>query len=142
MLFADGGFALIELVLIVYCVLNVITTPEHEIRNLPKMLWLLLVLFIPLIGPICWLVAGRPQGPPANLPYKGNRGIPAEYDRPNRSAASSPDDDVEFLTELRERAEAQRAESKRQRTEALAREEQERHDAWRRRNGGDDAAGA
>ena len=110
MLYLDGAGALVELVLFVYCLLDVITTPEHQVRNLPKLLWLLL-LFIPIIGPISWLVAGRPIGPrsrPGGLPYKGNTGAFPEYDRPGRAAAQNPDDDEAFLRGLRERAEEQR----------------------------------
>jgi hypothetical protein len=113
-----GWLFVVEVCLVVYCVLNVITTPEGAVRNLPKMVWLLLVLFFPIVGGIAWLVAGRPQGPTtSSLPYKGNRGIPPEYDRPNRAAAFSPDDDEAFLRSLRERAEQQRRQAEQQRRE-------------------------
>ncbi len=108
MLYADGGLALVELCLVVYCVLNVITTPEPAVRNLPKLLWLLLVIFVPIVGSVAWLVAGRPVGPARSLPYKGNTGIPPEYDRPGRAKATNPDDDEAFLRGLRARAEEQR----------------------------------
>ncbi len=48
-------------VLIIYCLIDLITTGEYAVRNLPKTLWLLLILFFPLVGSIAWLVAGRPQ---------------------------------------------------------------------------------
>ncbi|MCW2543909.1 MAG: hypothetical protein JWM40_1461 [Frankiales bacterium] len=108
MLIADEGIALIGLCLLVYCLLNVITTPPESCRNLPKLVWLLLVIFFPLVGGVAWLVAGRPQGPSRSLPYKGNTGIPPEYDRPGRASAQNPDDDAAFLGELRARAEDQR----------------------------------
>ena len=108
MLYSGGALFVVELCMVVYCTLNVITTPEAEARNLPKLLWLLIVLFFPIVGGIAWLVAGRPQGPRRSLPYKGNAGIPPEYDRPGRASAASPDDDEAFLRGLRERAEQQR----------------------------------
>ena len=108
MQYGGGLLALAELALLVYCVLNVITTPEAQVRNLPKLLWLLLVIVIPIVGGIAWLVAGRPVGPANGLPYKGNRGIPPEYDRPGRATAFRPEDDEAFLRRLRERAEEQR----------------------------------
>jgi hypothetical protein len=105
----EAGF-LVGLVLMVYCVLNVITTPEEQVRNLPKLLWLVLVILFPVVGGVAWLVAGRPQGGtrPGGLPYKGNTGRFPEYDRPGRAAAQNPDDDEAFLRGLRERAEEQR----------------------------------
>ena len=99
---------LVELCMLVYCVLSVVTTPEGQCRNLPKLLWLLLVIVLPIAGGIAWLVAGRPVGPAASLPYKGNHGVPPEYDRPGRAVATNPDDDAAFLVQLRERAEQQR----------------------------------
>ena len=108
MLYGASLFFLVELCMVVYCVLNVITTPESEVRNLPKLLWLLLVILFPIVGGIAWLVAGRPQGPSRSVPYKGNRGVPPEYDRPGRAVPQSPDDDEAFLRQLRERAEEQR----------------------------------
>jgi hypothetical protein len=113
-LYGGGAFFVVGLCLVVYCVLNIITTPDEQVRNLPKLLWLLLVLFFPIVGGVAWLVAGRPQGP-VDLPYKGNRGIPPEYDRPGRATASSPDDDEAFLRSLRERAEQQRKRAEEQR---------------------------
>jgi hypothetical protein len=92
----------------VFCILDVITSDEGRVRNLSKGLWLVLVIVLFDIGSIAWLVAGRPQGAAANLPYRGNKGIPPEYDRPGRATASSPDDDAAFLSQLRERAEEQR----------------------------------
>jgi 2-polyprenyl-6-methoxyphenol hydroxylase-like FAD-dependent oxidoreductase len=114
-LYGTGALLVAELVLVVYCVLNIITTPEPQVRNLPKVLWLVLVLVFPLVGGIAWLVAGRPQGPAPSVPYKGNRAVPAEYDRPGRATAAAPDDDEAFLRRLRERAEEQRRKAEQER---------------------------
>ena len=127
MLYGGGALLVVELCLVVYCVLNIVTTPEGQVRNLPKLLWLVLVLLFPLVGGIAWLVAGRPLASPS-LPYKGNYGsrarpIPPEYDRPGRATAFSPDDDEAFLRGLRERAEQQRRAAEQQRRAA---EEQRR----------------
>ncbi len=115
MLYGGGVLALVEIVLLVYCVLNIVTTPEGQVRNLPKLLWLVLVVVLPLVGGIAWLVAGRPQGPARSMPYKGNAGVPPAYDRPGRATAFRPEDDEAFLRGLRERAEQQRREAERQR---------------------------
>jgi hypothetical protein len=56
----DGVLGLALLGLWIYCVFDVITTDDALIRNLPKLLWLAIVVFIPDIGSIAWLVAGRP----------------------------------------------------------------------------------
>ena len=51
---------LIGLALWIYALLDVIQTDEILTRNLPKTMWVLIVLLFPPVGPIAWLVAGRP----------------------------------------------------------------------------------
>lgn len=123
------GVGIILFAVWVYCLLDVIMTDEHRVRNLSKTLWIMIVLFTFEVGAIAWLVAGRPQSAPRDLPYKGNTGRPVpqypEYDRPGRFSATSPDDDAAFLRQVRERAEEQRRVAKEQR-EAREREARER----------------
>ena len=92
--------ALIELTLLIYCLIDAIQTPEAEMRNLSKLVWIVLILFIPLIGPIVWLVAGRPQrGSAGQVPWPSARsaGHP-QYERPR---VVGPDDDPDFLREMK-----------------------------------------
>ena len=44
----------------VYCVFDVIATDSFLARNLPKMAWLFLVIFLPAVGGVAWLALGRP----------------------------------------------------------------------------------
>ena len=117
MVFFDGGALLLVMALWLYCLFDVITTPEGNCRNLPKGVWVMIVLVLPDIGSIIWLVAGKEWArSSANLPYKGNygHGHPSaagrypEYDRPGRQLATNADDDDAFLASLRARAEEQR----------------------------------
>jgi hypothetical protein len=111
-LLLDGVLGLVVLGLMIFCLLDVISTDEYACRNLSKIWWLLLVLFFPFVGSIAWLVAGRPLADAtSSMPYKGNYGHPStfpEYDRPGRAVAANPEDDEAFLRGLRERAEEQR----------------------------------
>ncbi|MGW4380658.1 PLD nuclease N-terminal domain-containing protein [Kitasatospora sp. NPDC004531] len=86
------------LALWVWAFIDCLTTPEDEIRHLPKVVWVLIVLLFPLVGSIAWLVAGKnrarrraawPDGPAAGR---------AGYERPRPLA---PDDDPEFLASLK-----------------------------------------
>lgn len=108
MILFDGALGIIGLGLWLFCVIDVITTPEGQIRNLPKVVWLLVVILLFDLGSIAWLVAGRPWTAKAE----------ARADRPARSAwgnpptgarrPTNPDDDDEFLAGLAARAEEQR----------------------------------
>jgi len=62
LIFGQGFFGLVILALWVYCIFDVISTEQSRIQNLPKFIWLLIVVVIPPIGPIAWLLLGRPRG--------------------------------------------------------------------------------
>ncbi|WP_034274137.1 PLD nuclease N-terminal domain-containing protein [Haloechinothrix halophila] len=102
-----GAVSLFLLALWLYCIYNVITTDESGCRNLPKVLWLVIVIFVPTVGSIMWLIAGRPVTARPARPVSGPTGFP-EYDRPGRHIAANPAADEEFLRRCRERAEEQR----------------------------------
>ena len=85
----------IELALLVFCVIDVIQSPEIEIRNLPKWTWIILIVLLPLVGCIAWLVAGRPVRPQGNV-WRPGSGFP-EYERP---APSTADIDAQLDADL------------------------------------------
>jgi hypothetical protein len=62
---------------------------KSEVRNLPKWLWILICLAVPIIGGLLYLVLGRPLGRP-----KGRGG---------RTRIVAPDDDPAFLRDLSNR---------------------------------------
>jgi hypothetical protein len=101
-------FGLVTLALWIFCLVEVIGTDDGAIRNLPKVGWLLIVLFFPLAGSVAWLAAGRPVTAVGRSPYERRAPQYPEYDRPGRAAATSPEDDEAFLRQVRERAEEQR----------------------------------
>ena len=96
-----GGAALI-VGLTLYTLLDAVRTPAHEARTLPKWLWVLVTLLFPVVGPLMWLILGRPKALPAAQPAAGApRSTPAP-------SVSSPDDDEEYLRWLKAKAERER----------------------------------
>lgn len=90
---------LIEFSLLVFALIDCIQTDSILVRNLPKMVWVLLIIFVPIAGPVAWLVAGRPaaqQRRRVPWPSTATAGFP-EYERPRPIA---PDDDPEYLAQL------------------------------------------
>lgn len=85
----------VMVVLLVYCVLDLATTPAAEVRTLPKPLWFV-VLWAPVLGQVAWFLAGRPR--------RGS-GRTRPRSTPERAA---PDDDEDFLRDLRRRTDEQR----------------------------------
>jgi len=74
--------------LLVYCLLDCAQTPQGSVRTLPKAAWVLIILIVPVIGPIGWLLAGRANG-------SSHRG-----GQPPRRGPQGPDDDPDFLRGL------------------------------------------
>jgi hypothetical protein len=114
-----GGAALlvVEVCMLIYCSIDVLTTPGPAVRNLPKPLWLLLVLFFPILGGIAWLVAGRPPRSARVARPTGGADVRPEPDPPPRATAATPEDDEAFHRRLRERAEQQRRAAQQQRAQ-------------------------
>lgn len=76
MVFGEGILGLATLVLWIFGIFDVIASEETLVRNLPKTVWLLLVIFVPPIGAIAWLIMGRPQNVkfrPGATDYRGSR---------------------------------------------------------------------
>ena len=90
-----GLFFLVDLALMVVALIDCLSTDEYEVRSLPKVVWVFLILLFSPVGPIVWFVAGRPQHRSVGRAgdWKPGRGFP-ERERPRSTA---PDDDPEFL---------------------------------------------
>lgn len=85
---------IIVIVLTVYCAVECAQSDRDQVRNLPKALWLILVIILPLIGPVGWLLGGRPRvSPPPPPPGRPSAGRAPK-------APVAPDDDPRFLAQL------------------------------------------
>lgn len=60
MVWLGGLITLLTIVLWVYAFFDALTCPAEEVRNLPKVIWLLVIVLFAVIGPLLWLFLGRP----------------------------------------------------------------------------------
>lgn len=117
---------LLLVVLDIFCVIDCLQSKDDEVRHLPKIGWLLLILLFPPIGAIAWLAAGRPvRAGGSRSRYEREAPDFPEYDRPGRAAGLSPESDEEFLRRIRERAEEQRRRAAQQKKAEQRKAEQE-----------------
>jgi hypothetical protein len=56
--------SVVTLLLVVGALVDIITRSEWQVKHLPKMIWILLVVFLPLIGSILWFLIGREYSTP------------------------------------------------------------------------------
>ncbi|TSB29348.1 PLD nuclease N-terminal domain-containing protein [Streptomyces benahoarensis] len=82
---------ILVLALWIYAFIDCVNTPESQIRGLPKVIWVLIILLFGevLVGPIAWLIAGKVREPADGAP----RG---------RATWVAPDDNPEFLKSLKD----------------------------------------
>jgi hypothetical protein len=59
--YGEGLVGFVILGFWIWAIFDVITTDESLCRNLPKGMWLLLVIFFSVIGSVAWLLLGRPE---------------------------------------------------------------------------------
>lgn len=75
--------AVLVLAFSIYTAVDAIQTEDDKIRNLPKVVWVLVCLLFPVAGGVTWFIAGRPrESLLRRQPPPGPRG---------------PDDDPDFL---------------------------------------------
>ncbi|MEU9283790.1 PLD nuclease N-terminal domain-containing protein [Streptomyces sp. NPDC048275] len=88
---------LLVLALWIYAFIDCLNTPEEEVRGLPKVVWVIIILLFGevLVGPIAWLVAGKGRKGPAG------GSTPSEWHRNQRTQYVAPDDNPEFLNSLK-----------------------------------------
>ncbi len=90
---------IIELALTIYALIDCVQAGP-SVRNLPQWAWIMLIIFVPIVGAVAYLIAGKPQATaPRNVPWPSTRtaGYP-EHERPPRG----PDDDPEFLAGIQQ----------------------------------------
>ncbi|RSM54661.1 hypothetical protein DMB66_37155 [Actinoplanes sp. ATCC 53533] len=97
-------FVLIDLALLVIALIDCLSTEEFQIRALPRIAWVFIILLFSPIGAIAWFIAGRPARAVRlsnGTTWRPGSGFP-ENERPRRSGPPAPDDDPEFLKKLGE----------------------------------------
>ncbi|MGW1889238.1 PLD nuclease N-terminal domain-containing protein [Streptomyces sp. NPDC002004] len=125
---------LLVLALWIYAFIDCLNTPEEQVRHLPKVVWVIIILLFGevLIGPVAWLAAGKGR----RAPTGGS--TPSEWHRNHRATGSwvAPDDNPEFLKSLREENKKDEALLKDWEADLRRREEELR----RRERGSDDSS--
>jgi hypothetical protein len=79
------GLAVVLVIITVYALVDCSLLPRERVRGLPRWAWILVILLVPVIGPVLWLIVGR-----------GRRSATAR----RASRSSAPDDDPDFLKGL------------------------------------------
>lgn len=78
---------ILTFVLLAAALVDIITRDDSQVRHLPKLVWILLVVVLPVIGSIVWFLVGREWRPaPEAIPF----GDPRRREEPVRVPQSPP----------------------------------------------------
>lgn len=80
----------VPIALMIYALIDCIQATEVEVGDLPRPVWLLIIILLPVVGPIAWLVVSRSHR------NEARRSAPRQV---------PPDEDPEFLQWLARREE-------------------------------------
>ena len=110
----------------VLALIDIITRRDDQVKHLPKLVWVILVIILPLVGSVIWFAVGRE--------YDG-AGIPMRRERPARPAApaapvwSPPTERADMRTTEQQIADLDREIEEWRLREEIAKRRQERGEA-------------
>ncbi|WP_031098392.1 PLD nuclease N-terminal domain-containing protein [Streptomyces sp. NRRL S-15] len=87
---------LLPLALTIFAFIDCLNTPEDEVKHLPKVAWVFIILLFWIVGPIVWLAAGKVRS------TRGGGRTPSQWQRGRRTTWVAPDDNLDFLKSLKD----------------------------------------
>jgi Phospholipase_D-nuclease N-terminal len=91
----------------VFSVADVVVTPRRDVRRLPRWGWLVLTSALPVVGPVAWLLMGRPSRRSRRVSARAV-GAFTDYDMRELSTTTALSAQEEFRRHCRDRAQEQR----------------------------------
>ena len=75
---------LIYAAITIYSIVDIALIERDRVKGVPKIVWVIIVIVIPIVGPVLWFLLGRERF----------------ADQPARRGPRAPDDDPDFLRKL------------------------------------------
>ncbi|CAN5450646.1 PLD nuclease N-terminal domain-containing protein [soil metagenome] len=91
----------IIILLVIFSVVDISVLERSRVRFLPKLAWIVLVVLLPIVGPVIWFIVGRGR------PGEGGS-VVVTTTGSSRLGPMAPDDDPDFLSRLRRENEQER----------------------------------
>lgn len=91
------------LIVTIVALFDVISREDSAIRGLPKLIWILLIIIVPIAGSIVWFLVGREPGTRTPHPALGRPSTPRQqsapplFDAPARTDTRSTEEQLAAL---------------------------------------------
>jgi peptidoglycan/LPS O-acetylase OafA/YrhL len=89
----------VTVVLTIFAVVDAAVADRTRVRGLPRPVWFIVIVFIPLVGALLWFFVGRPRRADGGRPGQTRRKAGGNRRR-SSPRPSGPDDDPDFLRRL------------------------------------------
>jgi len=89
----------VAVVLQIFAAVDAILAERLRVRGLPKAVWIIVIIFLPLVGALLWFFVGRPRRSSA-MPGTQAPGASGRGRRTGPARPQGPDDDADFLRRL------------------------------------------
>jgi hypothetical protein len=98
--------ALVEVGVLVFTIVDIVTIDGSRVKGLPKFAWIGLAIVLSIIGSLLWFLIGRePLQAREHGRYSGQMSPPTRTTPSVRRGPVAPDEDSEFLGKLSREAE-------------------------------------
>lgn len=102
MLLKLGGlFFLISVLFWLWSIFDCLTSDTKRVRNLPRWAWVVIILVFLEFGALAWVIAGRPRAGQPVARGSQPSPMPGANPAPRTSRPVGPDDDPDFLRNIR-----------------------------------------
>jgi hypothetical protein len=99
--------------IVLAALIDIITKTDDRVKHLPKIVWILLVIFLPLIGSIIWFAVGRVYTPAVDRGTFGDPRRHSSFDvRPPSAHTGRPKTTEEQLADLDDEIERYNAQAR------------------------------
>jgi hypothetical protein len=84
----------------IFALVSAALADPQRVRGVPKVAWVLIILFVPVVGTVLWFTVGRPRRDDEGSPRGSSSRSGGSRSRGSRRPLG-PDDDPDFLNGLR-----------------------------------------
>lgn len=94
-------FSVLLLALMIGALIDIVTRPDDQVKHLPKVFWIILVVIVPLAGSIVWFLVGREYGEGGvSIPRRERRAAPFRAPAAPPAPAADPRSTEQQIADL------------------------------------------
>jgi len=98
-------YTVVTIAAVIVSIVDIARIEDHRVKHLPKLGWIIVVVVLQLIGAVLWFALGRERSSESAARQAREAGHPVGTGSLRLSRPVAPDDDPDFLLQLRKERE-------------------------------------